>query len=167
MKGVRIREVTRDDRQAIERLVALGAREAGKRIGPHPAPVRLEDLAVRGCTGLVATAGGHVVGTVAYRVRSGQLHLFNLVVAPAHRNNGIARQLLLALEEIAERSGARRITVQTIAELGVVPLFKAMGYRAKTVKPEFLLSAGRERALTTAYMVKRLGNSPSNTTGER
>jgi len=166
LKGVQIREATRDDREAIGRLIELGARDARRRIGPHPPPIGMEDLGARGCMALVAVFEDRVIGSVAYRTRSGRLHLFNLVVDAKHRNNGIARRLILKLENVATRSGAKQVTLQTVAELGVGPLFERLGYRVQSAKREFLYTSERERALTTLYMVKRLGKSPSDSTGK-
>lgn len=166
MKRVRVREAKHADREAIESLVQLGARDARKRIGPHPAPVKMEDLQVRGCLALVAEVDGKVIGSVAYRVRGGRLHFFNLVVDGMHRNNGIAHALLRELERIAVRSGARHMTLQTIEELGVLPVFTYAGFRVQSVKREFLLSPERDRALTTVYMIKRLEWTAGNSAGK-
>jgi GNAT superfamily N-acetyltransferase len=159
LKGVRIRKATQDDRLAVEELVASGARDLRKRIGPHPNPIAMADLAGRGCNVLVAVNGDRVVGSIAYRIRGGRLHLFNLVVETRHRKKGIARRLLLALEDEALRSGAKYLSVQTLAELNIAPLFGSLNYRIHSTKREFLLSPDRERALTTVYMVKRMTNS--------
>ncbi|NUM56246.1 MAG: GNAT family N-acetyltransferase [Candidatus Hydrogenedentes bacterium] len=163
---MRIREAAREDREAIERLVNAGARDVRKRIGPHPPPVKSEDLSVRGCRGLVAVAAGRIVGSVTYRVRGGRLHLFNLVVDAKHRGNGVARALVLELEDVARRDRAKQITLQTVAELGVEPMFEKLGYRVKSAKREFLFSSDQKRALTTVYMVKRLGKSPGPVLGD-
>lgn len=167
MDTIRIREAARADRDAIGRLVELGAQDVRRRIGPHPEPVSMEDLSVRGCRGLVAVTGDEVIGSVAYRIRGGRLHLFNLVVDAKYRGNGIAQRLVLELEAVAARDGAKHITLQTIEELGVGPIFKGLGYRVKSTKREFLFTPERERALTTVYMVKRLGRAPGDSTGKR
>lgn len=163
---MQIREATWDDREAIGRLIERGARDVRRRIGPHPPPVSVEDLGARGCMALVAVSEDRIIGSVAYRTRSGRLHLFNLVVDAKHRNKGIARRLILELENVAARSGTKNVTLQTIAELGVGPLFERLGYRVQSAKREFLFTSERERALTTLYMVKRLDKSPSDSTGK-
>lgn len=157
MDGVHIREASREDRDAIEHLMELGARDVRKRIGPHPLPVSMEDLGARGCLALVAEQKGKAIGSVAYRIRGGRLHFFNLVVDAKHRNNGIARKLVAELETIARNENAKHITLQTIGELGIEPLFVRLGFRVQSSKKEFLFAADREKALTTVYMVKRLG----------
>ncbi|MBM3289746.1 MAG: GNAT family N-acetyltransferase [Candidatus Hydrogenedentes bacterium] len=164
MKGVRIRGAAREDRDAIARLVDAGVREARKVVGQVPPAVSLDDLDARGSLMLVAAADGRVIGSVAYRIRSATLHMFNLIVTPKYRRNGVARQLVGELERIAVEAGARQVTVQTVIELGVEPFFKALGYRAKSAKREFLFAPTRDRALTTVYMVKRLGMFPGNPT---
>lgn len=166
MKGVRIREATHDDHETIDRLVEAGARHVRKRIGPHPPPVKQADLSTRGCLGLVAASNGRVVGSVSYRVRGGRLHLFNLVVDAEHQGYGIARALLAELEPVAIRAGAKLITLQTVAELGMEPLFQKLGYQVKSSGREFLFTSDRERALTTVYMVKRLGRTPGRRFGK-
>lgn len=167
MKRVRIRKAEHTDYGAIESLIRLGARDARKRIGPHPDPVKMEDLYLNGCLALVAEVDGKVAGSVTYRVRGGRLHFFNLVVDATHRDNGIARALLRELERIAVRSRARHITLQTIEELGVLPVFKHAGFRVQSVKREFLFSAERDRALNTVYMIKRLDWTAGNPAGKR
>lgn len=159
---MRIREASRDDRGAIERLIELGARDVRKRIGPHPCPVPIEDLGARGVTALIAEEQKKIVGSVAYRIRGGRMHFFNLVVDAKHRNNGIARRLVAELETIARKADAKHITLQTIGELGVAQLFVRLGYRVKSSKREFLFANDRENALTTVYMVKRLVKFPGS-----
>lgn len=160
MDGVCIREASREDRGAIERLIELGAKDVRKRIGPHPCPVPIEDLGARGVTALVAEEQKKIVGSVAYRIRGGRMHFFNLVVDAKHRNNGIARKLVAELESIAREADAKRMTLQTIGELGVEQLFVRLGFRVQSSKKEFLFASDRKNALSTVYMVKRLGKSP-------
>lgn len=163
---MRIREATLEDREAIDRLVQAGARDVRKRIGSHPPPVKQTDLSARGCLALVAASNGRVVGSVSYRVRGGRLHLFNLVVDAKYRGSGIARALVAGLEPLAARAGAKQITLQTVAELGMEPLFHKLGYQAKSSGREFLFTSDRDRALTTVYMVKRLGKIPGRRFGK-
>lgn len=165
LDGVLIRSATRADREAIKRLVTVGVRDIRKRIGPHPPPVCVEDLGVRGCVWLVAAAGTRVIGSVSYRVRGRRLHLFNLVVDAKYRQMGVARMFVRRLEEIAVGSGASHMTVQTFAELGVEECFKKLGFRTKSSRREFLFAMERERALTTLYMVKLLRKNPLVGTG--
>jgi len=160
--GVRIRVAAREDREEIERLVELAAKEIRKRIGPHPCPVPIEDLGARGVTALVAVEQQKIVGSVAYRVRGGRLHFFNLVVDAKHRSNGIARKLVAELETIARDANAKHMTLQTIGELQVEQLFLRMGFRVQSSKKDFLYANDRENALTTMYMVKRLGKFPDS-----
>ncbi len=162
MVGVRIRVAAREDREEIERLVELAAKEIRKRIGPHPCPVPIEDLGARGVTALVAVEQQKIVGSVAYRVRGGRLHFFNLVVDAKHRSNGIARKLVAELETIARDANAKHMTLQTIGELQVEQLFLRMGFRVQSSKKDFLYANDRENALTTMYMVKRLGKFPDS-----
>ncbi len=162
MVGVRIRVAAREDREEIERLVELAAKEIRKRIGPHPCPVPIEDLGARGVTALVAVEQQKIVGSVAYRVRGGRLHFFNLVVDAKHRSNGIARKLVAELETIARDANAKHMTLQTIGELQVEQLFVRMGFRVQSSKKDFLYANDRENALTTMYMVKRLGKFPDS-----
>ena len=162
MVGVRIRVAAREDREEIERLVELAAKEIRKRIGPHPCPVPIEDLGARGVTALVAVEQQKIVGSVAYRVRGGRLHFFNLVVDAKHRSNGIARKLVAELETIARDANAKHMTLQTIGELQVEQLFVRMGFRVQSSKKDFLYANDRENALTTMYMVKRLGTFPDS-----
>jgi len=159
---VRIRVAAREDREAIERLVELAAKEIRKRIGPHPCPVPIEDLGARGVTALVAVEQQKIVGSVAYRVRGGRLHFFNLVVDAKHRSNGIARKLVAELETIARDANAKHMTLQTIGELQVEHFFVRMGFRVQSSKKDFLYANDRENALTTMYMVKRLGKFPDS-----
>ncbi|MCC6794858.1 MAG: GNAT family N-acetyltransferase [Candidatus Hydrogenedentes bacterium] len=158
---MRIRRASREDRGAIERLVELGAKDVRKRIGPHPCPVPIEDLGARGVTALVAEEQEKIVGSVAYRIRGGRMHFFNLVVDAKHRNNGIAKMLVAELETIARNANAKHMTLQTIGELGVEQLFVRFGFRVQSSKKEFLFANDRENALTTVYMVKRLGKFPT------
>ncbi len=162
MESVRIREASRNDRGAIERLIDLGARDVRKRVGPHPCPVPIEDLGARGVAALVAEAQQKIVGSVAYRIRGGRMHFFNLVVDAKHRNNGIARRLVAELETIARKADAKHMTLQTIGELGVEELFVRLGFRVQSSKKEFLFANDRENALTTVFLIKRLAKFPGS-----
>jgi len=100
------------------------------------------------------------VGTVSFHGRGRRFHLFNLVVHPKMRRQGIAQKLVVELERIANASRAKVLSLHTIEETGALVPFTRLGFRIQSAKPEFLIGQPSERALTTVYMVKRLPGLP-------
>jgi len=77
---------------------------------------------------LVGESNGRVVATLEYRVAWDRLHVRGLAVDPDHQAQGLARQMLDGLVEIARVRGLVSITLYTIEETGKVAFFQHLGF---------------------------------------
>jgi ribosomal protein S18 acetylase RimI-like enzyme len=78
---------------------------------------------------LVAEAGESLVGTLLGSFDGWRGNMYRLVVHPAHRRQGIARQLVKRVELFFAEQGARRITVLIEADRPwAVAFWNAAGY---------------------------------------
>ncbi|MFI5834839.1 GNAT family N-acetyltransferase [Micromonospora sp. NPDC051300] len=89
---------------------------------------------------LAAVVGGRAVGCgglQALDTDTGELK--RMYVRPAFRGRGIARQLLLALEELAFRQGHRTVCLETGTYLpAAIGLYRSAGYRPVPVYGEYV-----------------------------
>jgi GNAT superfamily N-acetyltransferase len=79
-------------------------------------------------TRLVAVLHGVVVGTVQIEVHSQHIHLIGLAVQPQFQGQGIARQLVSHIADLAPALGRSVLALDTIRETGNVPKFQAMAW---------------------------------------
>lgn len=111
---------------------------------------------------LVAEFEGRIVGTVEYEVLADQLCLMGLGVHPESTRRGVATALLKKLQQIAEDSGIRRITLWTVVQTGNVEIFQRLGFRVVSIHPADLFESTRHAKLTEAFM-ERLNSASSST----
>ena len=79
---------------------------------------------------LVAEVGGEVVGVLIAGWDGWRGNVYRLAVLPAHRRQGIARQLVEAGHERLRNQGARRVTALVGGEEGAAHrLWRAVGYQ--------------------------------------
>lgn len=103
----------------------------------------LGSVVARGGAVLVATAGGHVVGTVALLRRGAEMvELAKMAVAPGSRRRGIGRRLAEAALARARALGARRVVLLTSPRLTAAnALYRSLGFvrcgRAPAVLPRY------------------------------
>lgn len=105
---------------------------------------------------------GHIVGT-------GQLHIGNLpnqahraevsklMVDPTARRQGIARQLMQALEALAKEKRRTLLTLDTRSDDAAEPLYLSLGYKAAGRIPGYAQNAIDPTVFdSTTYMYKEL-----------
>lgn len=80
---------------------------------------------------LLAQVGGEPAGLGGVRLLDTEAaEVKSMYVAPAHRGHGLARTILVELEEIARERGCRRIQLDTSDYLtGAIALYRGAGYR--------------------------------------
>ena len=79
---------------------------------------------------LVAESGGEVVGVLIAGWDGWRGNVYRLAVLPAHRRQGIARELVEAGHERLRAHGAHRVTALVGGEEGVAHrLWRAVGYQ--------------------------------------
>lgn len=128
----RIALFRREDQAAVRALIIEGLAEHWGIIDPDLNP-DLDDIATAYAGGvvLVAWAGDDIVGTGAVVPRAGaESEIKRMSVATAHRRRGIGRKLLAELAGAAERSGARRVVLETTATWHeAIALYTAFGFQ--------------------------------------
>jgi ribosomal protein S18 acetylase RimI-like enzyme len=80
---------------------------------------------------LFATVAGKCVGCCALlRMNENEFEVAKMAVSPAHQNGGIGRKLLQATIELARRSGARRLYLETNHTLTpAIRLYESLGFK--------------------------------------
>ena len=109
---------------------------------------------------LTAHVAGRLAGTVQLDCNTppNQPHradVSKLLVHPDYRRQGIARALMMALEENASQRGRRLLTLDTATD-DAEALYRSLGYRRSGVIPGYALDAAGEHFLDTIIMYKTL-----------
>jgi amino-acid N-acetyltransferase len=125
--GIVLRKAKLDDAREIADLVSAGEREG------QLLPRSLESIRENIADWIVADDRGRIVG-VGSVVEMGPtlLEVRSLAVAHEYRKNGIGREIVLSLEELAWARGMPQVFALTRA----VPFFEKLGYSV-TVKEDF------------------------------
>ncbi|MCT2280725.1 GNAT family N-acetyltransferase [Micromonospora chalcea] len=89
---------------------------------------------------LAAVVGGRAVGCGGLQALDADTgELKRMYVRPAFRGRGIARQLLVALEELAFRAGHRTVCLETGTYLpAAISLYRSSGYEPIPVYGEYV-----------------------------
>ena len=121
-----LRAATLDDAERIVRFwhdsgASMGPGDSVESVGraiSHPAVLMV-----------LAEAGGDLVGTLLGTFDGWRGNMYRLVVDPAWRRQGIARQLVKRVEQFFAECGARRITVLIeVDRPWAVEFWTAVGY---------------------------------------
>jgi ribosomal protein S18 acetylase RimI-like enzyme len=78
------------------------------------------------------------------------------MVHPAARRLGIARSLMVAIEEVARSAGKQLLVLDTIAEGAAEGLYRSLGYETAGQIPQYAMSTQGQLEPTTV-MFKVLG----------
>ena len=113
------------------------------------------------CRVLVARNAGRIVGTVQLDLATppNQPHraeVRKLLVHPEARRLGIARALMLALEEHARQNGRSLLTLDTVTGDPAEPLYLSIGYVKVGVIPRYALNPDSSEWDATTIMYKDL-----------
>jgi aminoglycoside 3-N-acetyltransferase I len=150
----RIQRLTADDLPRMHALLSVFG-EAFDEVDTYGA-VRPDDAYLRRLLGsdtfiaLAALEGEEVVGGLAayelpkFEQTRSELYLYDLAVAEAHRRQGIATALILALRELAAKRGAYVIFVQ--ADQGddpAIALYSTLGIREEVLHFDIPVAAER------------------------
>lgn len=77
---------------------------------------------------LVATEHGEVIGVLELLEQPRQFYIQALAVATRARCRGVAKQLLLHVEQLAKRKGKQIIVLRTVCETGNFQVFSRLGF---------------------------------------
>jgi aminoglycoside 3-N-acetyltransferase I len=140
MTGVTIRQLTPRDIDAMHALLTMFGEAFGEPATygeRRPGEKYLERLlGTDTFVALVAFSGDEVVGGIAaYELRKfeqerSEIYIYDLAVSPAHRRQGIATAMILALREIAASRGAYVMYVQAdLVDEAAIALYSKLGTR--------------------------------------
>lgn len=113
-----------------------------------PPPERLPALIEAG-GGIVMEEDGTMAGYAVLDLASGEVDA--LFVEPVHQGQGIARELMIALEAMAKERNMGRLFLS--ASLNAVPFYERAGFKA--IREELYPHRGGQ-SLASVYMEKRL-----------
>lgn len=110
---------------------------------------------------LTARRAGRIVGTVQLDLATppNQRHraeVTKLLVHPEARRQGIARALMLAIEEVARREGRTLLTLDTRTGDAAEPLYLAMGYVLAGVIPRYARGPASTEFEAASFLYKEL-----------
>jgi ribosomal protein S18 acetylase RimI-like enzyme len=113
---------------------------------------------------LVARQNRMVAGTVqlGFDTMPNQRHrgdVSKLMVHPEARRNGIARRLMIELEQIARQEGRTLLTLDTREQDEAEPLYRSLGYRVAGVIPRYARAPAVDRLEGTVVMFKEMAPS--------
>ena len=122
----------------------------------------LPAVAGRGKRVLVARRDGCIVGTVQldFPWPPNQPHraeVGKLLVHPSARRRGVARALMLALEDVARAEGRSLLTLDCVTGAPAERLYRELGYVAIGVIPGFALASRTSEPEDATFMYKPLG----------
>jgi [ribosomal protein S18]-alanine N-acetyltransferase len=90
-----------------------------------------ELVASPGVAGLLLQVGGHDAGLAVCRVAADEAELLTIAVRPAHRRQGLARHLLVAVIDHVRSAGARTLFLEVGVDNPVArSLYEAQGFCA-------------------------------------
>jgi ribosomal protein S18 acetylase RimI-like enzyme len=110
---------------------------------------------------LVASVGSRILGTVQIDLATppNQRHraeVLKLLVHPSARRRGIARALMLALEEVARAEGRTLLTLDTWTGGHAETLYRSLGYVAVGVIPRYARGSVTPALEPATFMYKEL-----------
>lgn len=116
---------------------------------------------------LVARIGERIVGTVDLELEMppNQKHragVAKLLVHPEARRRGIARALMIALEELARGEGKTLLTLDTVAGSDAESLYSSLDYITAGVIPRYARGALTPELEGAAFMYKELKPAEGN-----
>ena len=87
---------------------------------------------------LVAKVNDRAVGYIGIWLVAGEGHITNVAVHPDYRGRGIGNRLMLAIEELAKKRGATRMTLEVRVSNEVAQaLYRKLGYVAAGIRRRY------------------------------
>lgn len=152
---LRITDAVPDDALLVYHLMRAAFTEYNGVLDP-PSGATLETLedvreALAQGGALIAWEGETPVGSARFRLDTDELYIGRVAVSPAYRRRGVAKAIMLRMEDVALRYGLSRLHVGVRMSLpGNVQLYESLGYRTTEIVP---YPVGSDQ---TAIMIKVL-----------
>lgn len=87
---------------------------------------------------LTALKDGEVVGYIGSQSVLGEADIMNVAVSPDHRREGIAKRLLVELEEALRKNGVYSLTLEVRpSNLAALALYETLGYSEIGRRPNY------------------------------
>lgn len=99
-------------------------------------------------TRIVALIDGRVAGTTMYYTEDDRLHIMRFGTHADLRGLGVGRAMVDFLQEIARNKGFRCLSVYTVKECGVVPVYEKLGFRVISEEPAKCAESDTYESLT-------------------
>ncbi len=110
---------------------------------------------------LVARLNERIVGTAQLNLdlppnQHHRAEVLKLLVHPEARRRGMARALMLALENIARAEGKTLLTLDTVSGSSAEDLYTSLGYHTAGVIPRYARAALTPKLVDATFMYKEL-----------
>lgn len=105
---------------------------------------------------LVAVADGELVGTLEYTLAHAAVYLQGLGVAETWQGQGVARRLVEAAADLAERYPLPKLELCTIRETGNVQVFERLGFTVCGEAPSTQFIGAVGQPVSEVVMMKQL-----------
>ena len=101
-------------------------------------------------------APGEIAGFAHFWVVHDEIHILNVACAPAHRRQGIARQLLVETEARGLRAGSAMLTLEVRrSNVAAQALYAGLGYQRVGVRKKYYSEEGEDAIVMTRTLVER------------
>jgi GNAT superfamily N-acetyltransferase len=130
VEQIQIRTARFDDPD-VQSLIALALAELSRRYGGSgdDTPVAAADFAPPAGDFLVASASGRLVGCAGWRSHGDDAELKRMFTIASSRGQGVARRVLVALEDSARAAGRKRVILETgDKQPEAIALYEKCGY---------------------------------------
>jgi ribosomal protein S18 acetylase RimI-like enzyme len=150
--NIEVREETPADADEVAAVAASAIATLRETYRPTQKAISHKQAIASSLTRLVAVHNGRVIGAVQYSLIDDRLHFLSLGVLSNFRRRGVTRQLIDALNTIAQRAGAARLSAYTVAQTGNCEIFERLGFRVISEEPTDYYESDRFDTLTEAYL---------------
>ncbi len=113
-------------------------------------------------TSIVAILDGRVAGTASYYPDDDRLHLMRFGVHADFRRKGVARAMVEHVMGIAQDRDFCRLSVYTVKECGVVPVYEKLGFKVCREEHAKWAESDKFQILTDVYMEATLTGASSH-----
>jgi GNAT superfamily N-acetyltransferase len=107
-------------------------------------------------TRIVALVDGQAAGVTTYYTEEDRLHLMRFGTHADFRGMGVARAMVEYLADLARAKGFGKLSVYTVKECGVVPVYENLGFKVISEEPANWAESDKYDTLTDVYLEKLL-----------